>query len=184
MKLIVGLGNPGSKYDRTRHNAGFFVLDILAEKLNLSFKEEKRHQALIATLKKDNDTYLFAKPLTFMNLSGEAVFSIVNYYHINSDDIIVIHDDLDLPVGKLRLRTGGSSGGQKGMGNIITLLKTQNIKRIRVGISNNKQIKDYVLTKVTSEEWQSYEESCKRAAEAVIMSFDNTYERVMNKYNG
>lgn len=184
MKMIVGLGNPGRQYDGTRHNAGFFVLEILEDKLKLNFKEEKRHKAMIATYKKDDETYLFVKPLTFMNLSGEAVYSIANYYHIDSDDMLVIHDDLDLPVGKLRLRTSGSSGGQKGMKNIMDLLKTQNLKRIRIGISNNKAIENYVLTKVTGDEYKDYKDACERASEAVIMSFDSPFERVMNKYNG
>lgn len=184
MKLIVGLGNPGKQYDKTRHNAGFFVLDLLAENLKVSFSENKRHKALLATYKHRDETYILVKPLTFMNLSGEAVLSLVQFYRLSAEDLIVIHDDLDLPVGKLRLRTSGSSGGQKGMKNIMDLLKTQAIKRIRVGISNNKQIKDYVLTRISADEWEPYANACQRAAEALQFGMSNPFEKVMNKYNG
>ena len=184
MKLIVGLGNPGSQYDKTRHNAGFYVLDLLAAKLKVNFSESKKHNGEIAQYRDGDETYILLKPSTYMNLSGEAVLSVVQYYRIKTEDIIVVHDDLDLPVGKLRIRASGSSGGQKGMQNIIDLLKNQCIKRIRVGISNNKQIKDYVLTKIKSDEWPAYEESAKRAADAIAYSFDHKFELVMNKFNG
>lgn len=184
MKAIIGLGNPGKQYERTRHNAGFFVLDLLAEKLNVNFKEEKKFKALVATYKNDGENYLLVKPLTFMNLSGEAVLAICNFYHLGPQDLYIIHDDLDLPVGKLRIRTSGSSGGQKGMKNIMDLIHSQELKRIRVGISNNKQIKDYVLTKINSEEWEAYEASCLKARDALIFAMKNPFEIVMNRYNG
>ena len=120
-----------------------------------------------------------------MNLCGEAVLAFVKYYDIDPKDIIVVHDDLDLPIGKIRLREKGSCGGQNGMRNIIDLLHTQEIKRIRVGISKNKQIetKDYVLGKVDKESLPLYEEAVKKAAEALKFSFDRPFNIVMNKFN-
>ena len=184
MKMIVGLGNPGKQFDKTRHNAGFYVLDLLAEELKLNFNEDKRHRAALASFKKDGTAYLLVKPLTFMNLSGEAVFSLVNYYHIDHEDIIIIHDDLDLPIGKIRLRTSGSSGGQKGMRNIMELLNTQELKRIRIGISNDKTIKDYVLTKIKAEEWADYDAAAHKAKDALVYALDHPFNLVMNKFNG
>ena len=121
-----------------------------------------------------------------MNLSGEAVSSLMHFYQIGPEDLIVIHDDLDLPVGKLRLRRQGSSGGQKGMGNIIDRLGTTRIDRIRIGISNDKNIdtKDYVLGRFSKEETKIMDETLDRAADAVIYALDHDFDEVMSKYNG
>jgi PTH1 family peptidyl-tRNA hydrolase len=184
MYVIVGLGNPGKQYEHTRHNVGFDVIDILAEEYGISVTKIK-HKALIGEGRVGTEKVLLVKPQTYMNLSGEAVLAFVKYYDIDPKDIIVVHDDLDLPIGKIRLREKGSCGGQNGMRNIIDLLHTQEIKRIRVGISKNKQIetKDYVLGKVDKESLPLYEEAVKKAAEALKFSFDHPFNIVMNKFN-
>lgn len=185
MKLYVGLGNPGKEYEGTRHNVGFTILDLLAKECKVAYNYEKRFQAEIATYRHKGEVYLFVKPQTYMNLSGNAVLAISNYYKIKHDDIIIVHDDLDLPVGKLRIRAQGSSAGQKGMKHIMDLLHTQAIKRIRVGISKgNIDIKDYVLSKFNSEEAPLYNESCIRAKDALIYAMNVDFNRVMNRYNG
>ena len=185
MRIIVGLGNPGKKYDKTRHNAGFFVIDKLLEKLNISLDEEM-FNAFYTVYRHKREKIIIVKPQTYMNLSGEAVSALMRYFKLSPEDLVVVHDDLDLPVGKIRLRTSGSSGGQKGMGNIIDLLHTQDIKRIRVGIANNKQIdtKDYVLGKVSKEDYPVYEASINKACDALLYYLDEKdYQKVMNKFN-
>ena len=185
MKLIVGLGNPGKEYDKTRHNAGFMTIDKIACKLNVELDKSKC-KAIYGVCKYKDEKVIIAKPQTYMNLSGEAVVSLMHFYSIDINDLLVIHDDLDLPVGKIRLRTSGSSGGQKGMGNIIDLLHTQDSKRIRVGIANNKQIdtKDYVLGKVSKEDYPVYEASINKACDALLYYLDEKdYQKVMNKFN-
>ena len=117
MKLIAGLGNPGREYANTRHNSGFLAMDYLLDKLGVSLSQEKWH-ALIATVRIEGEPVLLMKPLTYMNESGRAVAEAVNFYHIEPEDILIMHDDMDLPVGSLRIRTKGSSGGQKGMKSI------------------------------------------------------------------
>jgi len=184
MKLIVGLGNPGMEYSKTRHNAGFLLMDRVAEKLGFSFDKNKC-KALYGIYRKNGEKYIFAKPQTYMNLSGEAVRGLMKFYDISEEDLLVIHDDLDLPLGKIRLRRQGSSGGQKGMGNIIDLLGTQKIDRIRIGISNDKTIdtKDYVLGRFSKEEMKVFEEAIEKAADAVIYSLDHPFEEVMSRFN-
>ena len=185
MKLIVGLGNPGLEYSKTRHNAGFLLIDRVADKLNVQLDKNKC-RALYGIYRKGEERIILAKPQTYMNLSGEAVRSLMHFYGIDVKDLIVIHDDLDLPVGKLRLRRQGSSGGQKGMGNIIDMLRTSRIDRIRIGISNNKDIdtKDYVLGRFSPEEKKIMDETLERAAEAVIYALDHDFNEVMSKFNG
>ena len=184
MKLIVGLGNPGKEYEKTRHNAGFLVIDKLLNKLNLKLDKNK-FDSLYTIYNHQGEKIFIMKPQTYMNNSGEAVIQLMNYYDIDIDDLIVIHDDLDLPVGSMRLRRQGSSGGQKGMANIIKLLGTQRINRIRLGISKNKLIdtKDYVLGKMTNDEEKIFDEITTLAADALIYSFDNDFDLVMTKYN-
>ena len=184
MKLIVGLGNPGNEYRKTRHNAGFLLIDRLCEKLHVELDKNKC-RAQYGFYFHSGEKIILAKPQTYMNLSGEAVSSLMNFYDLNSEDLIVIHDDLDLLLGKLRLRKQGSSGGQKGMGNIIDHLKTQMIKRIRIGISHdyNIETKDYVLGKFSKEEWEVFDKAIDKAADAIIYSFDHDFDEVMSKFN-
>ena len=184
MKMIVGLGNPGKEYANTRHNAGFMAIDELAKKLGVTF-DQKKYKASYTIVNKMGNKILLLKPETYMNLSGEAVLAFKNYYDIDSSDIIVVHDDLDLPVGKIRIREKGSSGGQNGMKNIINLLHTDEIKRIRIGISKNKQIdtKDYVLGKISKEDMEEFSQAIDKAAKALEFSIDNPFNLVMNRFN-
>lgn len=184
MKLIVGLGNPGKQYERTRHNAGFMALDEIAKRCNASFTQ-KKFNAELASFDKKGEKIILMKPQTFMNLSGEAVLACVNFYKIQPDDILVLHDDLDLPVGKIRIRQNGSAGGQKGMKNIIDLLHTQNIARIRIGIDKNPLIPvvDYVLGKIPAEQKEAFDTSVEQAAKAAEMFMSERIDLVMNRYN-
>lgn len=185
MRIIVGLGNPGKQYDKTRHNAGFFVVDKLMKMLDISLDEEM-YGAFYTVYRHKNEKILIVKPQTYMNASGEAVSALMKYFKISSSNLVVVHDDLDLPLGKIRLREKGSSGGQKGMGNIIDLLNTKDIKRIRIGISNNKDIetKDYVLGKISKEDFPIYDKATTKAAEALKYYIDEKdFSKVMNKYN-
>lgn len=184
MKLIVGLGNPGREYEKTRHNAGFCVMDELAKLCHTTI-EQKKFNALIGTTQIKGEQVLLMKPQTYMNASGEAVIQAMNFYKIDAKDLLVIHDDLDIPVGKLRIRTQGSSGGQKGMQSIMNHVHTQEIARIRVGIDKNPLIPvvDYVLGKIPKEELKDYENSIQKAAEAAYMSVTHSIADVMNRYN-
>ena len=148
MKLIVGLGNPGKKYENTRHNTGFAVIDRTLAKLNVELDKNK-FNADYTMINRNGEKIYILKPLTYMNLSGEAVVPFMKYFNIDPEDLVVVHDDLDLPVGKIRLRQSGSCGGQNGMRNIIDLLGDSNIKRIRVGIGKDPLIPvvDYFLGK-------------------------------------
>lgn len=184
MKLYVGLGNPGKEYEKTRHNVGFCVMDCFANKTGLIF-DQKKFNALYGKIKINGEDVIAVKPLTYMNLSGEAVREIANFYKIETNDIVIIHDDIDLPLGKLRLRYNGSGGGHNGMKNIVLNMSTQEIKRIRVGVSNNKLIdqKDYVLGKFSKEEQKIMKEAFDKAADALIDYTKVTFDQLMNKYN-
>ena len=186
MKLIVGLGNPGPRYEFTRHNLGFMVIDKLAEKLNLKFKYHANFNSeIVETLYKGNKAIII-KPMTYMNLSGEAVNKVVNYYKIDLDDVIVVVDDLNLAIGRLRLREFGSDGGHNGLKNIDLHLKTSNYKRIRIGIGeNNKlEVNDYVLGKFNKAETEIIKNAIEEASDALIYFIeDKPYLDIMTRYN-
>ncbi len=184
MKIIVGLGNPGKEYAKTRHNTGFLVMDEILKKLNIELDKEK-YEALYTIYKYQNEKIYFVKPMTYMNNSGKAVKAIMDYYKLNVDDLLVIYDDLDLPVGKIRLRESGSCGGQNGMRSIIDLLGNQNIKRIRVGIGKDPLIPtvDYVLGKVSPSDKKEYKKALDKASEAVIYYLDNDFNKTMSIFN-
>ena len=181
MKLIVGLGNPGEEYENTRHNIGFMVLDTYLGKV----KWKTKNQALYYETLVNGEKYVFVKPLTFMNLSGNAVLKYVNFYKIAVEDILVIQDDLDLPVGTIRLKSDSSSGGHNGIKSIISCLGTQEFKRLKIGISNDKQTdtKDYVLAKFSKDEIKTLNnilDDCHNIIEDFAqMSFTD----LMSKYN-
>ena len=183
MKLIVGLGNPGKKYEHTRHNMGFDVVDLFSANAQIDIDKES-FKGLVGRGKVfDEDIYIL-KPQTFMNLSGESVREIVSYFKINIEDIIVVYDDMDLPVGTIRLRPSGSSGGHKGIQNIIDNLGTQDIKRIRVGIGQPIfDSIDFVLSKPTKEEKPLVEEAIENAAEALKDILKIDFDKAMTKYN-
>ncbi len=152
MKLVVGLGNPGSKYDNTRHNIGFMCLDYMAKYYNVSFSKKANYE--IAEVNVNGEKVLLLKPLTFMNLSGEAVIAVSKFYKLDPSDIIVIYDDLDMMFGKLRVKDNSSSGGHNGIKSIISHLHTQEFMRIKVGINNEykKDVKSFVLSKFSKSE--------------------------------
>ena len=180
MKMIVGLGNPGKQYERTRHNSGFMAIDKVAEKLNLNI-DKKEFSALTAK----NNQVILVKPQTYMNNSGEAVSQIVKYYHIDINDLLIIYDDLDLKYGQLRLRLKGSSGGHNGIKSIINYIHSENFKRIRIGIEKNPLIEtaDYVLGKVEKDKQQLFDDSIEKASQAAIEFITDEFEKIMNKYN-
>ncbi len=153
-KLIVGLGNFPREFDNTRHNIGFKIVDELLKKYNLNLDENKFNGWFTKT-KINNELIIISKPFTYMNLSGDFVRDIVNFYNIDISNILIICDDINLPIGKLRVRSDGSSGGQKGLNDIINKLNSENIKRIRIGIGRpnvNMKISDWVTGKFTSSE--------------------------------
>lgn len=186
MKLVIGLGNPGPQYEHTRHNAGFRVVDRFAEQQGWKWTE-RRSRAILASGMLGNEKVVLAKPITFMNLSGEAVGELVRWYKVQLEDILVICDDLDLPAGKIRLRTRGSSGGQIGLDNIILHLHTDRIPRLRVGIGRptNKRMdpKDYVLSVPTGDERILLDAAEERAAEAIQMVIRQGFATTMNIFN-
>lgn len=184
MKLIVGLGNPGKEYENTRHNSGFCVMDAIAKECNVEINQ-KKFKALVAQTRIGKESVLLMKPQTYMNLSGEALIQAVNFYHIDIKDILVIYDDLDLPVGKIRLREKGSAGGQNGMKNIIQHLHTQEFNRIRVGIGKDARVPiiDWVLGKIRKEEQEAYEQAIKQACDAAIYSCSHSFIDTMSAYN-
>ena len=174
MKLIVGLGNPGKEYAGTRHNCGFMVIDRLASKLNVDVDQNK-FKGLYAKVKYHGEDIILLKPQTYMNLSGESVNAVMNFFKIDKDDLLVIYDDLDMPVGKLRLRKTGSAGGHNGIKNIIAHLNSQDFKRIRVGIDRHKymNVADYVLSRFSKVESEAIEQGIENAANAVLDYLDN-----------
>lgn len=185
MKLIVGLGNPGKKYENTRHNTGFAVIDRTLAKLNAELDKNK-FNADYTMINRNGEKIYILKPLTYMNLSGEAVAPFMKYFGIEPEDLVVVHDDLDLPVGKIRLRQSGSCGGQNGMRNIIDLLGDSNIKRIRVGIGKDPLIPvvDYVLGKTKKEDLEVYNQALDKASDALIYWLDHDdFSKIMSNFN-
>lgn len=178
MKLIVGLGNPGKEYDNTRHNVGFMVLDNYNKELNW----QQKGNAMYAEFTHNNEKIIFLKPLTYMNLSGIAVAKFYHYYKLDSKDILVIHDDLDLNEGTYRLKYNSSAGGHNGIKSIIENLNTQEFSRLKIGIGkNDKDIKDYVLGRLPKSIVETINSNYFKE---IIDSFiDNGIEKTMNKYN-
>lgn len=183
MKLVVGLGNPGKKYEHTRHNMGFDAIDLFSDLAKIDIDKEA-FKGLVGRGKVfDEDIYLL-KPQTYMNLSGESVREIVSYFKIPLEDIIVIFDDMALEPGKIRLRQSGSSGGHKGMQNIIDNLGTQDIKRIRIGIGEPTfDTIDYVLSKPLKEERPLIDDAINLAVEALKEILRHNFDSAMNKFN-
>ena len=187
MKLIVGLGNPGKQYELTRHNVGFLCIDQLENRYHLTFKFESTFNAMVATTVVGGEKCIFVKPQTYMNLSGEAVGKILKYYKVDLSDMLVIYDDMDLPLGSLRLREKGSAGGHNGIKNIIAHVGTQEFKRIRVGISGHANIdaKDYVLGRFSKDEQSKLvviREHVGKAVEEFIGG--KPFVIIMGNYNG
>lgn len=184
IKLIVGLGNPGRQYAENRHNIGFQVLDRLAARYQLPF-DKIEFQGLLARGEVAAETVLLLKPLTYMNRCGEAVKPVQGRYDVRTEDLLVIYDDLDLPVGNIRVRERGSSGGHKGMESIIASLGTQNIARVRVGIGrpDGEPPEEYVLRDFSLDESIIVEEARERAIAAVVSFVREGIAETMNKCN-
>ncbi|PPA68533.1 aminoacyl-tRNA hydrolase [Jeotgalibacillus proteolyticus] len=186
MKLIVGLGNPGKTYDKTKHNIGFEVIDELSARWNAPLLQSK-FKGAFATVHRNGEKIILLKPLTYMNLSGESIRPLMDYFDIPLEDVVVIYDDLDLPLGGLRLRQKGSAGGHNGIKSTIAHLGTQDFNRIRIGISRPPQgmkVPDYVLSRFSKEEWAEMENVVKRSAEACEKWLEKPFLEVMNEFNG
>lgn len=184
--LIVGLGNPGAEYRLTRHNFGFMVLDALAEHWSLQLKKIKFNAVYVEDRFKGNKVVL-AKPLTFMNESGRSVAPLMRYFKVPAEQMLVIHDDLDLPLGTLRIRPSGSSGGQRGIESITKLLGTQEFPRMRLGISRppgQMDPKDYVLKNFLPNEEELKKIVLRQAIEAIECFIEDGLTTAMNRYNG
>lgn len=185
MHVIVGLGNPGRAYARHRHNVGFQILDLLATRSGLTF-DRRRHDALLADGQIAGQRVLLAKPQTYMNLSGRSVSSLCHYFRVPDEKLLVINDDLDLPVGALRLRPGGGAGGQNGLKSIIEWLGTQTIPRLRVGIGRppgRMAAATYVLRNFNSDEEEIMEVVREQAADVAESWLRDGIEQAMNQYN-
>ena len=187
MFLIVGLGNPGKQYEHTRHNIGFDVMDALAEKYNISISE-KKHKALCGKGVINGVKVVLAKPQTYMNLSGESVAELVNYYKMDpEEEMIVIYDDISLAPGNLRIRKKGSAGGHNGIKNIIAHLGTQEFPRVRIGVGEKParmDLADYVLGHFPKEEAETMTTAFKDGAAAVVDMMTEGVEAAMNHFNG
>lgn len=186
MLVIVGLGNPDDKYQGTRHNVGFDVIDLLAEKYNIAV-DTKKHRAYIGKGIIGGQKVILAKPRTYMNLSGESVRSLVEYYKVDPEtELLIIFDDISLDVGQLRIRKKGSAGGHNGIKNIIANLGTSVFQRIKVGVGEKPKgydLADYVLGRFSKEERELIKEGFECAAEAVAMITAGEIDQAMNKYN-
>lgn len=186
LTIIVGLGNPGNKYENTRHNVGFSTIDVLSEKHGIKV-DRLKHKALIGDGSIKGERVLLVKPQTFMNLSGESVRDIVEWYKLPIESVIVIYDDADLPVGTVRIRPKGSSGTHNGMKSIIYQLQSDDFPRIRIGIGKAPEgwdLADYVLSRFSGDEAKAIHESVKRAADAAAAIIGTGVDIAMNLYNG
>lgn len=187
-KLVVGLGNPGSKYHETRHNVGFMAIDLMAKELGLTFSEEKTFKAEVASTFLNGEKVYFVKPTTFMNLSGLAVRALLAYYNIPMEDFIVIYDDLDMEVGKLRFRQKGSAGGHNGIKSIIKHIGTQDFKRVKIGIGRPKEgitVVHHVLGKFDRDDYITILNTLDKVDNAVNYYLQSgNFEQAMQKYNG
>lgn len=185
MKCIIGLGNPGKKYLNTRHNVGFMIIDELAHQHGFQLSKEK-YNGLYTIEFINGEKVSFLQPQTFMNRSGECIQPFIDFYKIDLDNILVIYDDLDLPVGKIRLRQKGSHGGHNGLRSTINRLGTDKFKRLRVGIGrpeNRQPIVDYVLNKFSKEQNDAIHEGIDAAAKACEQWLKDDFQQVMNMFN-
>jgi PTH1 family peptidyl-tRNA hydrolase len=188
-ELIVGLGNPGAKYDRTRHNIGFDVIDRLAQSWQVNLSDQKKFHGLFGESLVAGTKIRLLKPQTFMNNSGQAMRSVIDWYKLPAESVLVIYDDMDLPIGKLRLRLAGSAGGHNGMKSAIAHLGTQNFPRLRIGIGSaktangDKDTVSHVLGKFAPTEAAMMTEVVQLAADAVEYSLKHTVEKAMSLFN-
>lgn len=185
MKIIVGLGNPGRRYQNTRHNLGFLAMDAIAETLGASFDKEK-YEGLIAEAKHSGQRLLLVKPMTYMNLSGNCVAAVARNRLQDLGDLLVLTDDIHLPLGKLRLRPGGSHGGHNGLKSIIERIGANEFPRMRMGVGDEKAgetLVDHVLSRFRPEEKKAVSEMLDRAAAAALCWLDDGIALAMNRFN-
>ena len=186
MKLIVGLGNPTPQYEKTRHNVGFEVIDHLVEEYGIALDTAK-HKGVYGKGRIEGQQVILLKPMTYMNLSGESVVQVANYFKILPEDIIVIYDDINLDVGRLRIREKGSAGGHNGIKNIIAQLGTEEFPRIRVGVGMKPprmDLADYVLSRFGKDEQELMEMGYEKACKATALMVQDEIAQAMNQYNG
>ncbi len=185
--LIVGLGNPGKEYERTRHNAGFRAIDILAGNLRCKIDKAK-FQGLYGQVTRQGEKIYLLKPLTYMNLSGRSVLQLSAYFHIPPQRIIILFDDISLEPGRLRIRADGSAGGHNGIKSIISELGSQDFPRVKIGVGSkpNEQqdLKDWVLSSFSASDEKALDSALKRAADAALSIIDNGIPETANRYNG
>jgi PTH1 family peptidyl-tRNA hydrolase len=187
LHLIVGLGNPGAEYAKTRHNAGFLLVEELADQWKADWKNERRFHARIARAERTNGRVLLCQPQTFMNLSGEAVGALKNFYQLPQNRLLVAVDDADLPLGEIRLRPRGSSGGHHGLESIEQHLGSREFARLRIGIGRAdgaREITDYVLAGFAADERELMAKVLERAANQAECWLDAGIEKAMNRFNG
>lgn len=186
MKLIVGLGNPGPAYERTRHNIGWQAVDAFCTKFRIALDTHEKN-AMTGRGRVAGGSVMVAKPLTYMNLSGDAVKLLINAYLESPADMIVVYDDVDIPVGRLRIRPNGSSGTHNGMRSIVEVLGTENFPRLRIGVKGARYgenpLRDYVLDEFDSDEQEAVAESLKRAVDALTLFVRDDLKRAMNQFN-
>jgi len=186
MRIIIGLGNPGSTYHGTRHNVGFETIDKLSQDLGIKLKNSRRFRAHIGEGRIGQTPALLVKPQTYMNLSGRSVQSVLSFYKLPPPAIIVVYDDISLPVGDIRVRERGSAGGQKGMVDIIAKLGTDEFPRVRIGIGNkpeNWDLADYVLSRFAKPEWETVIQGITKAGDAVGFILKEGTAAAMNEFN-
>ena len=186
MKLVVGLGNPGAKYRGTRHNVGFMTMDEVAYQEKFDF-DKALFDAVFAQVQMGGEKVIFMKPLTFMNLSGEAIRPLMNYFKIGIEDLLIVYDDMDLPVGKIRLRQKGSAGGHNGMKSIISCLGTSEFNRIKVGVGRPKEgrtVVGHVLNRFEKEEEEDIIFAVQKSVDAIRSWIDtDDFVKTMNQFN-
>ena len=185
--LLVGLGNPGDKYDNTRHNVGFAAIDQLAEELRVPVQKLK-YRSLTQTVELGGAKVLLMKPITYMNLSGEAVGEAARFFKIPADHVLVLSDDVSLPVGKLRIRKGGSAGGHNGLKSIIQHLGTDQFPRVKIGVGEKPHpdydMADWVLRKFVGEDLKTITQAIQRAGKAAECYIHDGPDQAMNRFNG
>ena len=187
-KLLVGLGNPGDKYFETKHNVGFMLIDQLAKKQNVTFTHDKIFQSDLASFFLNGEKIYLVKPTTFMNESGKAVHALLTYYGLDIEDLLIIYDDLDMEVGKIRLRAKGSAGGHNGIKSIIQHIGTQVFNRVKIGIGrpkNGMSVVHHVLSKFDKDDYIGILQSIDKVDDSVNYYLqEKNFEKTMQRYNG